>query len=115
MALNHGEKMMAEAPTPRQSLVHELVAGFAMPLRTLDLNNRRDAAFRLIAWSLQTILDTRPIIKCTATTTSQQITWLKDAAPLRLPWKRRVYQTYNLLADALRRSLTISKCPVVPP
>ena len=74
MALNYAEKMNAEAPTPRQTLVHELVSEFAMPLRTLGLNDWRDAAFRWIAQSLQTILDPRPIIKRSATTTSQQTT-----------------------------------------
>ena len=101
MALNYAEKMKAEAPTPRQTLVHELVSEFAMPLRNLGLNDRRDAAFRWIAQSLQTILDPRPIIKRSATTTSQQTTWLKDTAPLDPTWKKRVQHTYKLLVDTL--------------
>jgi hypothetical protein len=101
MALNYAEKMKAEAPTPRQTLVHELVSEFAMPLRTLGLNDRRDAAFRWIAQSLQTILDPRPLIKRTTTTTSQQTTWLKDTAPLDPAWKKRVQHTYRLLVDTL--------------
>jgi hypothetical protein len=101
MALNYAEKMKAEAPTPRQTLVHELVSEFVMPLRTLGLNDRRDAAFRWIAQSLQTILDPRPIIKRSATTTSQQTTWLKDTAPLDPTWKKRVQHTYKLLVDTL--------------
>ncbi|KAH9987054.1 hypothetical protein BJV77DRAFT_1027262 [Russula vinacea] len=101
MALNYAEKMKAEAPTPRQTLVHDLVSEFAMPLRTLGLNDRRDAAFRWIAQSLQTILDPRPMIKRTTTTTSQQTTWLKDTAPLDPAWKKRVQYTYKLLVDTL--------------
>ena len=101
MALNYAEKMKAEAPTPRQTLVHELVSGFAMSLRNLGFNDRRDAAFRWIAQSLQTILDPRPIIKRTATTTSQQTTWLKDTAPLDPAWKKRVQYTFKLLIDTL--------------
>ena len=101
MALNYAEKMKAEAPTPRQTLVHELVSEFAMPLRTLGLNDRRDAAFRWIAQSLQTILDPRPIIKRSATTNTQQTTWLRDTAPLDPIWKKRVQHTYKLLVDTL--------------
>ena len=101
MALNYAEKMKAEAPTPRQTLVHELVSDFAMPLRNLGFNDRRDAAFRWIAQSLQTILDPRPIIKRSTTTTSQQTTWLKDTAPLDPAWKKRVQHTYKLLVDTL--------------
>jgi hypothetical protein len=101
MALNYAEKMKAEAPTPRQTLVHELVSEFAMPLRSLGLNDRRDAAFRWIAQSLQTILDPRPIIKRTLQRTSQQTTWLKDTAPLDPAWKKRVQHTYKLLVDTL--------------
>ncbi|KAI0246808.1 hypothetical protein BJV78DRAFT_1286041 [Lactifluus subvellereus] len=83
----NAEKMKAEAPTPRQTLVHELVAEFGTPLRSLDFNDRRDAAFRWVAQSLQTILDPRPLIKRMTTTTSQQTTWLKDTAPLDPAWK----------------------------
>ncbi|KAI0292356.1 hypothetical protein B0F90DRAFT_1770838 [Multifurca ochricompacta] len=101
MALNYAEKMKAEAPTPRQALVHDLVAEFAMSFRSLGFNDRRDAAFRWIAQSLQTILDSRPFLKRTATTTSQQTAWLKDAAPLDLAWKKRVQHTYQLLVDTL--------------
>ncbi|KAI9510348.1 hypothetical protein F5148DRAFT_1180214 [Russula earlei] len=101
MALNYAEKMKAEAPTPRQSHVHELVAEFAMPLRSLGFNDRRDAGFRWIAQSLQTILDPRPFAKRTTTTTSQQTTWLKDSAPLDPAWKKRVQHTYQLLVDTL--------------
>ena len=101
MALNYAEKMKAEAPTPRQTLVHELVSEFAMPLRTLGFNDRRDAAFRWIAQSLQTILDSRPFIKRSTTTTTQQTTWLKDTAPLDPAWKKRVQHTYKLLVDTL--------------
>jgi len=101
MALNHAEKMKAEAPTPRQTLVHELVADFAMPLRSLGFNDRRDAAFRWIAQSLQTILDPRPIAKRSTMTTSQQTTWLKDTAPLDPAWKNRVQNTYKLLIDTI--------------
>ncbi len=101
MALNYAEKMKAEAPTPRQTLVHDLVSDFSMSLRNLGFNDRRDAAFRWIAQSLQTILDPRPIIKRSATTTAQQTTWLKDTAPLDPAWKKRVQQTYKLLVDTL--------------
>src|SRR6266478_5040347 len=101
MALNYAEKMKAEAPTPRQTLVHELVSDFAMSLRNLSFNGRRDAAFRWIAQSLQTILDPRPLIKRSATTTSQQTTWLRDTAPLDPAWKKRVQHTYKLLVDTL--------------
>ena len=101
MALNYAEKMKAEAPTPRQTLVHELVADFAMPLRSLGFNDRRDAAFRWIAQSLQTILDPRPIAKRSTTTTSQQTTWLKDTAPLDPAWKQRVQHAYKLLIDTI--------------
>ncbi|KAN0114200.1 Protein of unknown function DUF262 domain containing protein [Russula decolorans] len=101
MALNYAEKMKAEAPTPRQTLIHELVSEFAMPLRNLGFNDRRDAAFRWIAQSLQTILDPRPIIKRTTTTTSQQTTWLKDTAPLDPAWKKRIQHTYKLLVDTV--------------
>jgi hypothetical protein len=102
MALNYAEKMKAEAPTPRQTLVHELVTEFAMPLRTLGFNDRRDAGFRWIAQSLQTILDSRPLIKRSATTTTQQTTWLKDTAPLDPAWKKRMQLTYKLLVDTLK-------------
>jgi hypothetical protein len=102
MALNYAEKMKAEAPTPRQTLVHELVAEFGTPLRSLGFTDRRDAAFRWVAQSLQTILDPRPIIKRTTTTTSQQTTWLKDTAPLDPAWKKRVQHTYKLLIDTLK-------------
>ncbi|KAI0289070.1 hypothetical protein BC826DRAFT_640390 [Russula brevipes] len=101
MALNYAEKMKAEAPTPRQTLVHELVAEFTMPLRSLGLNDRRDAAFRWIAQSLQTILDPRPITKRSTTTTTQQTTWLKDTAPLDPAWKKRVQHAFKLLVDTL--------------
>jgi len=101
MALNYAEKMKAEAPTPRQTLVHELVTEFAMHLRSLGFNDRRDAAFRWIAQSIQIILDPRPIIKRSATTTAQQTAWLKDAAPLDPAWKKRVQHTYKLLVDTL--------------
>ena len=102
MALNYAEKMKAEAPTPRQTLVHELVTEFGMPLRTLGFNDRRDAGFRWIAQSLQTILDSRPLIKRSATTTTQQTTWLKDTAPLDPSWKKRMQHTYKLLVDTLK-------------
>jgi hypothetical protein len=36
MALNYAQKMKAEAPTPRQTLVQE----FSMPLRSLGFNDR---------------------------------------------------------------------------
>jgi hypothetical protein len=101
VALNYAEKMKAEAPTPRQTLVHELVSEFAMDLRTLGFNDRRDAAFRWIAQSLQTILDPRPIVKRSATTTSQQTTWLRDTAPLDPAWKKKIQHTYRLLVDTL--------------
>jgi hypothetical protein len=101
MALNYAEKMKAEAPTPRQTLIHELVSEFAMPLRNLGFNDRRDAAFRWIAQSLQTILDPRPIVKRSTTTTSQQTTWLKDTAPLDPAWKKRVQHTYKVLVDTI--------------
>ncbi|KAH9062537.1 hypothetical protein EDB83DRAFT_2552030 [Lactarius deliciosus] len=101
MALNYAEKMKAEAPTPRQTLIHELVQEFSMSLRSLGFNDRRDAAFRWIAQSLQTILDPRPIIKRTTTTTAQQTTWLKDTAPLDPAWKKRVHHSYKLLIDTL--------------
>jgi hypothetical protein len=101
MALNYAEKMKAEAPTPRQALVHELVAEFGTSLRTLGFNDRRDAGFRWVAQSLQTILDPRPILKRSTTTTSQQTTWLRDTAPLDPIWKSRVHNTYKLLLDTL--------------
>ncbi|KAH9054858.1 hypothetical protein EDB87DRAFT_1644608 [Lactarius vividus] len=101
MALNYAEKMKAEAPTPRQTLIHELVQEFSMSLRSLGFNDRRDAAFRWIAQSLQTILDPRPIIKRTTATTAQQTTWLKDTAPLDPAWKKRVQHSYKLLIDTL--------------
>ncbi|KAI0247546.1 hypothetical protein BJV78DRAFT_1244821 [Lactifluus subvellereus] len=88
MAPNYAEKMKAEDPTPRQTLVHELVAESGTPLR--GFNDRRDATFRWVAQSLQTILDPRPIIKCMTTTTSQQTTWLKNTAALDLAWKKPV-------------------------
>ncbi|KAI9452686.1 hypothetical protein BJY52DRAFT_1291929 [Lactarius psammicola] len=94
-------KMKAEAPTPRQTLIHELVQEFSMPLRSLGFNDRRDAAFRWIAQSLQTILDPRPIIKRTTATTAQQTAWLKDTAPLDPTWKKRVQHSYKLLIDTL--------------
>lgn len=93
--------MKAEAPTPRQTLIHELVSEFAMSLRNLGFNDRRDAAFRWIAQSLQTILDPRPIVKRSTTTTSQQTTWLKDTAPLDPAWKKRVQHTYKVLVDTI--------------
>src|SRR6266404_1141022 len=105
MALNYAEKMKAEAPTPRQTLVHELVQDFSMSFRALGFNDRRDAAFRWIAQSLQTILDPRPLIKRSTSTTVQQTTWLKDTAPLDPAWKKRVHHSYKLLVD------TISKYP----
>ena len=101
MALNYAEKMKAEAPTPRQALIHDLVQEFAMPLRSLGFNDRRDAAFRWIAQSLQTILDPRPILKRTTSTTAQQTTWLKDTAPLDPAWKERVQHSYKLLVDTI--------------
>jgi hypothetical protein len=72
-----------------------------MSLRNLGFNDRRDAGFRWIAQSLQTILDPRPIIKRSTTTTSQQTTWLKDTAPLDPAWKKRVQHTYKLLVDTI--------------
>jgi hypothetical protein len=101
MALNNAEKMKAEAPTPRQTLVHELVSDFAMSLRNLGFNDRRDAGFRWIAQSLQTLLDPRPILKRSSTTYSQQATWLKDTAPLDPAWKKKIQHTYKLLVDTL--------------
>ena len=101
MALNYAEKMKAEAPTPRQTLIHDLVQEFSMPLRNLGFNDRRDAAFRWIAQSLQTILDPRPIIKRSTSTTAQQTTWLKDTAPLDPAWTKRVQHSYKLLIDTL--------------
>lgn len=114
MALNYAEKMKAEAPTPRQTLIHELVSEFAMPLRNLGFNDRRDAAFRWIAQSLQTILDPRPIIKRSTTTTSQQTTWLKDTAPLDPAWKKKIQHTYKLLVDTVvahPRCLKVTRGP----
>ena len=101
VALNYAEKMKAEAATPRQTLVHELVAKFGTPLRDLGFNDRRDAGFRWIAQSLQTILDPRPIINRSATTSSQQTKWLKDDAPLDPAWKKKVQHTYKLLLDTI--------------
>ena len=86
----NAEKMRAEGPTRWQMLLHEVVAEFGTPLRSLDFNDRRDAAFRWVARSLQTILDPHPIIERTTTTTSQQTTWLKDTAPLDSAWKMRM-------------------------
>jgi hypothetical protein len=101
MALNYAEKMKAEAPTPRQALIHELVAEFGTSLRSLGFNDRRDAGFRWVAQSLQTILDPRPILKRSTSTTAQQTTWLRDTAPLDPIWKSRVQHTYKLLLDTL--------------
>ncbi|KAI0275834.1 hypothetical protein BGY98DRAFT_1098601 [Russula aff. rugulosa BPL654] len=95
------EIFRAEAPTPRQTLVHELVSDFAMSLRNLGFNDRRDAGFRWIAQSLQTLLDPRPILKRSSTTYSQQATWLKDTAPLDPAWKKKIQHTYKLLVDTL--------------
>ncbi|KAH9033794.1 hypothetical protein EDB85DRAFT_2144749 [Lactarius pseudohatsudake] len=100
MALVYAEKMKAEAPTPRQTLIHELVQEFSMSLRSLGFNDRRDAAFRWIAQSLQTVLDPRPIIKRMTSTTAQQTTWLKDTAPLDA-WKKWVQHSYKMLIDTL--------------
>ena len=100
MALHYAKKMKAEAPALRQTLIHELVQEFSMRLRSLGFNDRRDAAFRWIAQSLQTILDPRPIIKHTTATTTQQTTWLTDTAPLDSAWKR-VQHSYKLLVDTL--------------
>jgi hypothetical protein len=114
MALNYAEKMKAEAPTPRQTLVHELVAEYGTTLRSYGFNDRRDAAFRWVAQSLQTTLDPRSIIKRTTTTTSQQTIWLKDTAPLDPEWKTRIQQAYKLLLDTLAAypdSLKVSRGP----
>ncbi|KAI0245524.1 hypothetical protein BJV78DRAFT_358061 [Lactifluus subvellereus] len=97
----NAKEMKAEAPTPWQTLVHELVAEFGTPLRSLGFNDRRDAAFRWVSQSLQTILDPRPI-KRTTTTTSQHTTWVKDTAPLDPAWKKRVQHTFKLLVDTLK-------------
>ncbi len=83
--------MKAEASTPRQTLIHELVQEFSMPLLSLEFNDRRDAAFRWISQSLQTILDPRPIIERTTSTT----------APLDPAWKKRVQHSYKPLVDTL--------------
>ena len=90
MALNYAKKMKAGAPALRQTLIHELVREFSMRLRSLRFNDRRDAAFRWIERSLQTTLDSRPIIKRTTATTTQQATWLNETAPLDPAWKKRV-------------------------
>jgi hypothetical protein len=92
--------MKAEAPT-RQSLIHKLVHEFSVALRSLGFDDRRDAAFRWIAQSLQTILDSRSIIKRTTATTAQQATWSKDTEPLDPAWKKRVQHSYKLLIDTL--------------
>ena len=93
--------MKAEAPVLRQTLIHELVQEFSMRLRSLGFNDRRDAAFRWIAQSLQTILDPRPIIKRTTATAAKQTTWLSDTAPLDPAWKKRVQHSYKLLIDTI--------------
>jgi hypothetical protein len=114
MALNYAEKMKAEAPTPRQTLVHELVAQYGTALRSYGFNDRRDAAFRWVAQSLQTTLDPRPIIKRTTSTTSQQTLWLKDTAPLDPKWKNRIQLAYKLLLDTLAAypgSLKVTRGP----
>ncbi|KAN0137499.1 hypothetical protein V8E53_004550 [Lactarius tabidus] len=100
IVLNHAEKMKAEAPT-RQSLIHKFVHELSVALRSLGFDDRRDAAFRWIAQSLQTILDSRSIIKRTTATTAQQATWSKDTEPLDPAWKKRVQHSYKLLIDTL--------------
>ena len=42
MALSYPNKMKAEAPTPRQTLVHERVSGFTMLPHTVGLNALND-------------------------------------------------------------------------
>lgn len=56
MALNYAEKMKGEAPTPRQTPLHEFVAEFGKSLGSLGFNDRGDAAFpgRWVAQSLET-------------------------------------------------------------
>ncbi|KAH9062541.1 hypothetical protein EDB83DRAFT_839875 [Lactarius deliciosus] len=102
MALNRAEKLKAEAPTLLQNFIHGLVQGFSMHLRSLGFNDRRDAAFRWITLSLQTILDPRPIImRMTATVAAQLTTWLKDTALHDPAWKKRLQHSYKLLIDTL--------------
>ena len=96
-------KMKAEVPTPRQTPIHELwVQEFSI------FNNRRDAAFRWIAQSLQTIFDPRPITKRTTVTTAQQTTWLKDTAPLAAR-NGRIQHSYKLFVDILSAYLECLK------
>ncbi|KAH8988309.1 hypothetical protein EDB86DRAFT_2831979 [Lactarius hatsudake] len=80
MALHYVEKMKAKTPTPRQTLIHELVQEFSMHPRSLGSNDRRDSAFRWITQSLQS---------------------LKDTVLLDPAWKRRVQRSYKLLIDKL--------------
>jgi len=47
MTLNYAKKMRAEAPILQQTLIHELVSKFAMPLRTLGFNDQQDTGFSL--------------------------------------------------------------------
>jgi hypothetical protein len=84
-------------PDPPRDLVQE----FSMPLHSLGFNDRRDAAFRWIVQSLQTILDPRPILKRSASTMAQQTAWLRDTAPLDPAWKKRVQHSYRPLVDTL--------------
>ncbi|KAH9062546.1 hypothetical protein EDB83DRAFT_2520050 [Lactarius deliciosus] len=77
---NDDEKMKAETPTLRQTLIHELVQEFSMHLRSLGSNDRRGTGFRWITQSLQS---------------------LKDTVLLDPAWKRRVQRSYKLLIDKL--------------
>ncbi|KAI0247544.1 hypothetical protein BJV78DRAFT_1285460 [Lactifluus subvellereus] len=74
-----------------RTLVHEFVAGFGTPLRSLGFNAQRDTAFR---WT----------------------TWLKNAAPLDPAWKKRVQHTCKPLIDTLKAypdCHKVSRGPVV--
>jgi hypothetical protein len=81
-------------------------------------DDRRDAAFRWIAQSLQTNLDPRPILKRTTSTTAQQTTWLKDTAPFDPAWKLRVQYSYKPLIDTISaypECLKVTRRPAIAP
>ncbi|KAH8995981.1 hypothetical protein EDB92DRAFT_111668 [Lactarius akahatsu] len=86
-------------PTPRQTLIHELVQEFSMHLRSLGSNDRRNAAFRWIMPSLQSVSGTshHQAHDCDDGATI----WLKDTVPLDPAWKRRAQCSYKLLIDKL--------------
>ncbi|KAI0245517.1 hypothetical protein BJV78DRAFT_1365328 [Lactifluus subvellereus] len=77
---------------------------------SLGFNDQRDAAFRWVAQSLQTIIDPRPLIKRTTTTASQQTTWLKDTAPL-VRRGRSVCNTRSSYSSIRSKHIRVSRGP----